>query len=187
MIVQSGNLTTYTKRVALCFVLACEMWTGASSAGPSRAKPTLCPSAAITVFSCQTTKQEIISICLSPGSQFTILSRQKAGLLRSEKVTSAEEAIIGASAHGSSVVLQLESASRTTKLFVDGVPDDMTPAIFEIADGPASKHVCVLDSQFEEPGIITRNGVTKVAMMITLVQAGLATRLANPPRWPETR
>ena len=95
--------------------------------------------------------------------------------------------MIGTNPHGDSVVLQLESASRTTRLLLDGDFYDMAPAIFEIADGPESKQECVLDSQFGEPGIITRNGMTKEAMLITLVQAGLATRLANPPRWPETR
>ena len=60
-----------------CFALACEMWTSASLADPNGARPTLCPSAEITIFSCQTTKQEIMRICLSLDTKFTVLSRQK--------------------------------------------------------------------------------------------------------------
>jgi len=185
--VQSSRLAAYIKRATLCVALACEMWTGASLADSVRAKPNLCPSSGITIFSCQTETREIISICLSIGSQLTVLSRQEAGLLHSEGVSSAEEAIVGGNAHGDNVVLQLESASRTTRLFLSGDPYDMSPAIFEITNGSTSKRVCVFASQLSEPGIITRNGVTTEVGLGNLDKVGLATHLANPPSWPGTR
>jgi hypothetical protein len=187
MIAQSSRLATHTKRAALCFALACEIWTSASAADPSGAKPKLCPIPEIAIFSCQTEKQEIISICLSLGSKLTVLSRPKVGPLQSEKITSAEEAIVGTNPHGDDVVLQLESASRTTRLFAGLDPYDMAPAIFEIGDGPESRKTCVFDTQVLGSGVIKRNGVTQDVGLINLDTAGLATHLASVPKWPGTR
>ncbi len=183
---RSNRLATYAKRAALCFVFVCEMWTSASSAGPNGPKLTLCPSPEITIFSCQTKKQEVLSICLSPDAKFTVLSRQKAGPLQSQEVTSAEEAVSGTNPRGANVVLQLEGASRTTRLFASLDPYDMEPAIFAIGDGPKSKRICVFDRQVLQPGIIRQNGVATEVLLVTLEQSGLVTHLVNPPSWPHT-
>jgi hypothetical protein len=184
MIVWSNRLATYTKRAALCFAFACNMWTNAGAADPNGVKPTLCPSAEITIFSCQTTKQEIISICLIYGSKLTVLSMHKAGPAHSDRVTGAEEAIIGNSAHGENVVLQLKTASRTSRLFAALDPYDMEPAVFEIGTGPESRKVCVFDTQMLGTGVIKRNGITRDVELSDLDTAGLAAHLENVPIWP---
>jgi len=90
-------------------------------------------------------------------------------------------------AHGDNVVLQLKSASRTTRLFAALDPYDMEPAIFEIGNGPESRNVCVFDTQLLGSGVIKRNGITRDVGLSDLDAAGLAAHLEIVPRWLGTR